>query len=211
MSDEPDVDGACEMVKESGLAEPFDSTSEGDESTEDVSGDDTDEADTTNRVVVWPESLQARFTATFVPRFSSSIKVASFSGERVEICDDVVFCCCFAESIVDESDDDSDDDDVFVDDKSDEDVSGAVTVAARGTVGRVVCWETCWTTVCFVSPLSVFEVMPDATIVIVLLLVFDIVLTFFALSSASASARRRVADRGAPGTINEPCIEKMIH
>lgn len=56
--------------------------------------------------------------------------------------------------------------------------------------------------------------MPDATIVIVLLLVFDIVLTFFALSSASASARRRVADRGAPGTINEPCEvneEENIH
>lgn len=46
--------------------------------------------------------------------------------------------------------------------------------------------------------------MPDATIVIVLLLVFDIVLTFFAFNKASASASRLVADKGAAGTINEP-------
>lgn len=53
MSDEPDVDGACEIVNESGLDEPpFDNTSEGDESAEDVSGELMDDADTTRRVVV---------------------------------------------------------------------------------------------------------------------------------------------------------------
>jgi hypothetical protein len=46
--------------------------------------------------------------------------------------------------------------------------------------------------------------MPDATIVIVLLLVFDSVLTFFAFRKASASARRRVADNGAAGTTKAP-------
>lgn len=46
--------------------------------------------------------------------------------------------------------------------------------------------------------------MPDATIVIVLLLVFDSVFTFFALRNASASAKRRVAESGAAGTTNAP-------
>ena len=107
----------------------------------------------------------ARFTATFVvPRFNSSINVASFSVDNVDIC--VVFCTTFV----------------------------------------VVCCETCCTIACFASPLSVFVVRPDAaTIVIVLLLVFDNVLTFLAFRKASASARRRVVDNGAAGTTNAPC------
>lgn len=66
------------------------------------------------------------------------------------------------------------------------------------------CDDTCCEIVCFASPLSVFDVIPDATIVIVLLLVFDIVLTFLALRNASASAKRRVAESGAAGTTNDP-------
>jgi hypothetical protein len=66
------------------------------------------------------------------------------------------------------------------------------------------CGETCCTIVCFASPLRAFDVIPDATIVIVLLLVFDIVLTFLALRKASASAKRRVAESGAAGTTNAP-------
>lgn len=50
---------------------------------------------------------------------------------------------------------------------------------------------------------------PDATIVIVLLLAFDNVLTFLALRKASASARRR-ADNGAAGTTNAPCDDRKI-
>lgn len=45
---------------------------------------------------------------------------------------------------------------------------------------------------------------PDATIVIVLLLAFDNVLTFLAFRKASASARRRAVDNGAAGTTKAP-------
>lgn len=89
MSDDPDVDGAWEIVSDSGLEEPLDRTSDGAESTEDVSGDAM-EVGTMTRVVVCgdpscPGSEQVRLTATFVPRFRSSINVASFSFDSAEI------------------------------------------------------------------------------------------------------------------------------
>lgn len=167
MSDDPDDDGAWDIVSDKGLDEPLDKTNDGVESIDEVSGDDTEDVGTITLVVlcadpIWPGSEHARFTATFVPRLRSSINVASFSFDSVEIW---FFWTRFEGE---------------------------------------VCWETCCTIACFVSPLRVFDVMPDATIVIVLLLVFDSVFTFFAFRKASASARRRVADSGAAGTTNAP-------
>lgn len=165
MSDEPDIDGACDIVSESGLEFPFDKTSDGsDVSDDDDNDDDIDVGTRTRDDPIWPGSEQARLTATFVPRFRSSIKVASFSLDSADSW--VVFW----------------------------------TTLLAGDA----CCETCCTIACFASPLRVFDVMPDATIVIVLLLVFDSVLTFFALRKASASARRRVAESGAAGTTNAP-------
>lgn len=138
---------------------------------DDVSGDAIDVGTRTRVVVVvvcvvsCPGSEHARFTATLVPRFKSSINVASFSLDSVEIW---VFCAM-----------------TWAEDEED-------------------CGETCCTIVCFASPLRAVDVIPDATIVIVLLLVFDIVLTFLALRKASASAKRRVAESGAAGTTNAP-------
>lgn len=89
MSEDPDDDGACEIVSESGLDDPLDRTSEGDETIEDLSGEAIEDVGKRTLVVCdahsCPGSEQARLTATFVPLLSSSISVASFSVDKVEI------------------------------------------------------------------------------------------------------------------------------